>query len=432
MTTPVEPELLPGLADLHPPKMYRVAQHFNEQHIDGIDSAIAEQIAKAEITVMLQPGRTIALAVGSRGIANIDRIVRAMVDELKKRSVNVFIVPAMGSHGGATAEGQLDVLRHLGVTEQSVGAPIHSGMDAVPIGTITSAHGNELTLYMDKTAHDEADLIVPINRVKPHTAFKGAVESGICKMLSIGLGKHIGCARLHREGVTVFDTLIPDAGRMVLDTGKIGFALAIVENAYEQTAVIEAVPAAQVIEREAELLKIAEERMARFLMPRIDVLVVEEFGKNISGIGMDPNITGRGELGTQLPGFDGPTIERIVVLGLTDKTYGNAHGIGMADIITEEMFDEIVRRTTWTNTLTAGTLACGRLPIALPDERQAIMAAAACVYGVDAAEARIVRIRNTLCMTDIAVSESLLDDVRATPDCKVIGEWDGTWHGHVD
>ena len=423
-------QYMPGLDELQLPKMYRVEQRFDSTHIADVEGAIAEQFARAEIEAMLEPGRTVALAVGSRGIAHIDRIVRTAVDELKRRDVEVFIVPAMGSHGGATVEGQLDVLKHMGVTEEAMGAPIRSSMEAVEIGSIQSDHGNDVKLYMDKHAHDGADLIVPINRVKPHTAFKGAVESGICKMLCIGLGKHVGCSRLHREGVTVFDTLIPAAGKKVIETGKIGFALAIVENAYEQTTVVDAVPAAETLEREAGLLKIAASRMARFLMPRIDVLVVEEFRKNISGIGMDPNITGRGELGAELTGFNGPKIQRIVVLGLTDKTYGNAHGIGMADVITESMFDGIVRRTTWTNTLTAGTLACGRLPIAMPDERTAIMAAAACVYGVGAADARIVRIKNTLCMTEIAVSETLLEDVGATANCEVQGEWDGVWRGH--
>jgi hypothetical protein len=341
--------------------------------------------------------------------------------------VEVFIIPAMGSHGGATAEGQVDVLDHLGVTEASVGAPIRSSMNIVEIGFVTSSHGNRVPVCMDEVAYREADLVVPINRIKPHTGFKGSVESGICKMITIGLGKHVGCAVLHREGMNVFDQLIPEAGKMVLETGRIGFSLAIVENGYEQTAIIEAVAPAESMTREAALLKIAGERMAHFLMERIDVLVVEQFGKNISGVGMDANVTGRGELGGALPGYEGPNIKRIVVLGLTDQTYGNAHGIGMADVITEWVFKQIDQSVTWTNTLTAGSLGCGRIPIALPDERQAIMAAASCVFGVEATEARIVRIRNTLCLTEIAVSRSMLDAVEHTPGCEVIGEWDGTW-----
>lgn len=420
-------EFLPGLSRLELPKMYGVGQRFDPDHIADVESAAHAQLERLEIDTIIRSARTIALAVGSRGIANIAAIVRTTVAHLQRVGIDVFIVPAMGSHGGATAVGQVELLEHFGITEQSVGAPIRSSMEAIEIGSVQSRHGNDVKLYMDAIAHGEADLVVPINRIKPHTGFKGQVESGICKMLTIGLGKHVGCARLHREGMGVFDHLIPLAAQKVLETGKIGFSLAIVENGFEQTAVIEAIPAADTIVREPQLLEIANKRIARFLLPRIDVLVIDEFGKNISGVGMDANVTGRGELGGALPGFDGPAIQRIVVLGLTELTGGNAHGIGHADIITDRVFEQINHRVTWTNTLTAGSLGCGRLPIALPDERQAIMAAASCVFGVDADEAWIVRIKNTLCLTEIAVSESMVETVKKTPNCKLMDEWDGQW-----
>ena len=422
-------EFLPGLSKMQLPRMFRVRQRYDESHIKDVESAIRAEINKPQIQKILEPAGTVALAVGSRGIAGIDRIVRTVVDCLQQKNLNVFIVPAMGSHGGATAAGQADVLEHLGITQSSVGAPVRSGMEVVEIGSVVSTHGNEVVLTMDAITHAEADLVVPINRIKPHTGFKGEVESGICKMITIGLGKHVGCARLHREGMNVFDHLIPEAGRKVLETEKIGFSLAIVENAYDRTALVEAVPAAETLQREPQLLAIAKKRIAGFLLPRIDVLVVEKFGKNISGVGMDSNVTGRGELGGALPGFDGPDIQRIVVLGLTDQTYGNAHGIGHADVVTDEVFSMIDRRMTWTNTLTAGSLGCGKLPIALPDERQSIMAAASCVFGVKAAEARIVRIRDTLSLTEIAVSQSALKMVENTQNCEVVGEWDGGWEG---
>ncbi len=420
-------ELLPGLNTLELPRMYRVRQRFDPTHIEDVDEAVRAELSRPQINDILRGARTVALAVGSRGIANIRDIVAATVAALRGQDVDVFITPAMGSHGGATAEGQVDVLHHLGVTEASVGAPIRSSMNVVEIGAVTSSHGNRVPVCMDEIAYREADLVVPISRIKPHTGFKGSVESGICKMITIGLGKHVGCAALHREGMNVFDHLIPTAGKMVLETGRIGFSLAIVENGYEQTAMIEALTPAASMKREGELLQIAGERMARLLMERIDVLVVERFGKNISGVGMDANVTGRGELGGALPGYAGPDIKRIVVLGLTDKTYGNAHGIGLADVITDRVFEQINRGATWTNTLTAGSLGCGRIPIGLPDERQAIMAAASCVFGVKATEAHIVRIWNTLCLTDIAVSQSMVDAVGKTPGCEVIGEWNGTW-----
>ena len=424
-------EYLPGLTELQLPKMFRVRQQFDPQRIDDVVSAVHAQFERPEIAQRLKPDMTIALGVGSRGIANIVDIVRAAVDVLKQRNIKVFIIPCMGSHGGATAQGQADVLDHLGINEDSVGAPIRSSMDAVEIGEVTSTHGNQVKLYMDAIACEEAEGVIPINRIKPHTGFKGDVESGICKMITIGLGKHIGCARLHREGMTVFDHLIPTAGKAVLDTGRVPLALALVENGYEHPAVIEAVIDEKVIERERDLLAVVKDRMAKLLMSRIDVLVIEEVGKNISGVGMDANVTGRGELGP-MPFFQGPDIKRIVVLDLSSNTYGNAHGIGNADIITQKLFDQIDKTNTWTNTLTAGSLGCGQLPVALPDDRQAIMAAAACVFGVPAEKAHIVRIKNTLCLTEIAVSESMLTAIENTDNCELQDEWDGKWHDHGD
>jgi len=423
-------EFLPGLLSLTPPSMYRVEQRFDTQHIRNVPQAVKAAFADGKAD-MIRPGMTVAVAVGSRGIAEIPVLVRTLCDVLKQRGADVFIVPAMGSHGGATAEGQVNILHHLGVTEASCGVPIRSSMDVRGIGTVASTHGNTVELCMDAIAYDEADAVVPVVRIKPHTGFKGQVESGICKMLVIGLGKHVGCSRLHREGMEVFDHLIPAAGQVILDTGKVAFALAVVENAYEQVAQVEMIESARVVEREAELLVMAKQQMAKLLLPRIDVLVVEEVGKNISGIGMDANVTGRGELGGPLKGFDGPQIVRIVVLSLTEETEGNAHGIGLADILTQVAFDQVDRRMSWTNTLTAGSLGCGKLPIALPTESQAIMAAASCVPGVPAAEARVVRIRNTLCLTEIAVSSSLLESISATEGCEVIGPWDGVWRKTV-
>jgi hypothetical protein len=420
-------DMIPGLSGLTPPPLYRVRQTFRRPTLEDPAAAVAEQIAGPEVAATLDGIETIALAVGSRGIAGIVPMVGALVTALHDRGLNVFIVPSMGSHGGATAEGQEAVLTHLGITEDSVGAPIRSSMATESIATITSPHGNEVPVYMDALALHEADAVIPVNRVKPHTGFKGPIESGLCKMLAIGLGKHAAAGRLHREGYGVFDRLILDVGRAILDHGHVAFGLAIVENAYDETAIIEAVPADRVVEREQALLEQARDLMPRLLMERIDVLVVERFGKDISGIGMDANVTGRGETGDALPGFDGPDIRRIVVLGLTDETAGNAHGIGLADIITRRLHDQIDLRDTWTNSVTAGSLACGRIPAALDTDDQAIMAAASAVPGVNPTEARIVRIRDTLSLPEIAVSGNLLGEMDSNEACEVVGEWDGTW-----
>ena len=262
--------------------------------------------------------------------------------------------------------------------------------------------------------------------MKPHTGFRGPVESGICKMLAIGLAKHEGCARLHREGYDRFARLIPAAAGPLLASGRVPFAVAVVENAAERLALVEAVPAAQVLAREPALLDLARGLLPRLLLPRIDVLVVEEMGKDISGVGMDTNVTGRSEHG-HLAGFTGPDIQRIVVLALTAATKGNATGIGLADLITERAFAAIDRTVTATNVLTSGSLPGGRIPVALPSDDEAILAAASCVPGVRAGDATIVRIRNTLRLGHIAVSENLLPVVRATAGCSVVGRFDGTW-----
>ena len=406
---------------------HRVIQRFARPRLHDLAGAVHTQLQRPDIAAGLDSLGTVAVAVGSRGIAHLADIVTALVAGLRSRGLEVFVVPAMGSHGGGTAAGQQGVLAHLGITERTVGAPIRSGMEVAEIGSVASPHGHDVPVFMDAMAWSGADAVIPVNRIKPHTGFRGPVESGLCKMLAIGLGNHTGARRLHGEGYGVFDRLILDAGRAIIATGHVAFGMAIVENAYGEVSVIEAVPADRIVESEQHLLEDARRLMPRLLMPEVDVLVVEEFGKDISGVGMDANVTGRGETGGALPKFDGPSIGRIVVLGLTEATGGNAHGIGLADLITQRAFDQIDRTATWVNSLTAGSLACGHIPIALPTEDQAISAATHALAGVAPEAARIVRIKNTLHLTEIAVSDTLLEICRATAGCEPAGPWDGTW-----
>jgi len=416
-------DYLPGLADLRLPAFHRVAQRFPSPTVADPAAAVASELARPAIAALLRPGQRAAIAVGSRGIAHLAELVAALVAGLRARGVEPFIVPAMGSHGGATAEGQRAVLAGYGVTETGIGAPIRADMATDLIGALTvdgdgycpcaaDATG-AIPVYLDRAALREADLVIPVARIKPHTGFRGPVESGIAKMLCIGLGKHIGCARLHREGYGRFATLIPAAAALTLATGKIAFALAVVENAAEDTAWVEAVPAAEIARREPELLTHARTLMPRLLLDEIDVLVIDEIGKDISGTGMDPNVTGRGELGRPVD-FVGPRIGRIVVLGLSAATKGNATGIGMADLITRRCADAVDRDATFTNVLTSGSLAGGKLPVSIPGDEAAILAAACCVPGVNVRDARIVWIRNTLRLGEIAVSANLLPTVTAS------------------
>lgn len=391
------------------PRMYPIRQTFDAPKLADAAVAVTAELAKPAIRSRVTPGARVAVAVGSRGIRGIDRIVRAVVDALKTMGASPFIVPAMGSHGGATAEGQRDLIGRYGVTEQAMGAPIVSSMATTVIGE--TAGGVPIHFSSDALA---ADVVVPVARVKPHTDFRGRVESGLCKMLAIGLAKHAGCSRLHREGFPRFGELLPEVATRILERTNVGFGVAIVENANDETAHVEAVPAADFLRRDGELLVLAKRLMARIMLPAIDVLVVREIGKDISGAGMDPNIMGRTVKGP-LQGYDGPEIKRIVVLGLTEATHGNAIGIGAADYTVESLVGQIDREATYANSIAAGYPESGRIPIALADEAEALRAAIGSTPGVDIARPRVVRIRNTLELGVIEVSEALLDDVRREP-----------------
>jgi hypothetical protein len=391
------------------PRMYRVRQTFDAPQLADPAAAVASELARPAIRSLVAPGARVAVAVGSRGIRGIDRLARSLVDGLKALGASPFIVPAMGSHGGASAEGQRDLLARYGVSEDALGVPVMASMATTVIAE--TAGGVPIHFSSEALA---ADLVVPLARVKPHTDFRGRVESGLCKMLAIGLAKHAGCSRLHREGMARFGELLPEVASRVLERTKVGFGIAIVENAYDETAHVEAVPAADFLRRDAELLVLAKRLMARIMLPAIDVLVVERIGKDISGAGMDPNIMGRTVKGP-LQGYDGPEIRRIVVLGLTEATHGNAIGIGAADYTVEALVAGIDREATYANSIAAGYPESGRIPIALADEAEAIRASLGFTPGVDLARPRVVRIRSTLDLRTIEVSEALLDDVRREP-----------------
>ncbi len=426
------PDYQPGLSAIPLPELHHVRQEFVAPQVDDVGAAVRAALLAPDIAALLRPGLRIGIAVGSRGIAGLAVIVTSLVSALTARGCQVVIIPAMGSHGGATPEGQLAVLANYGVTPDTVGAPIISTMATTIVGALRwdAAAGD----YFSDPAGDvpvpvasdalACDLIIPVARIKPHSGFRGVVESGVCKMLCVGLGKHAGCARYHREGYARFAALMPAAAAVVLATGRIAFALAVVENAAERTARVEAIPAAAILGREPELLTQARSLMARLLLPDIDVLVVERIGKEISGTGMDPNVTGRSESGN-LPGFNGPRIRRIVVLGLSESTHGNATGIGLADVITERAFAAVDRHTTYTNILTSGSLEAGKLPVAMPDEDSALRAALTCMPGVRPEDATVVRIRDTLHLRDIAVSANLLAVVRRTTGLSVVGPFQG-------
>lgn len=395
------------------PRLLRAKQRFDAVSIPDLEDAIAVEFRKGHAGSALKPGWRVAIAVGSRGIHDIDRIVRCLVALVRSKGSLPFIVPSMGSHGGATAEGQTALLAGYGITEDLVGAPVVSSMEVAEIGKTPGG----VPVYFDKAALG-ADAIIPVARVKPHTDFRGPIESGLCKMLAIGLAKHVGCSRLHREGFSSFSTLIPEAASVALAKAPVLFGLAIVENARDETTHVEAVPAGNFLSREPELLALAKRNMPRILAKDIHVLVIGEIGKDISGAGMDPNIVGRTTKGI-LAGFDGPSIQRIVVLGLTEATHGNAIGIGLADFTVTSILDRIDRGATFANSIASGNPEAGRIPIALDTEDEAVAAALSCSKGGDFNNPRIVRIRNTLSMGEIEISEAIAQDPDRDPRLQI-------------
>ncbi|MCB9116294.1 MAG: DUF2088 domain-containing protein [Caldilineaceae bacterium] len=391
------------------PRLLPVTQSFPRPRLDDPRAATQRMVSDRLAELNARSGARVAIGVGSRGIRDIVPVVQATVTACRDAGLAPCIVPAMGSHGGGTAEGQRSVLEHLGITEEAVGAPIVSSQDVTTIGVTESG----IPVSFDRTALD-ADFIVPINRVKPHTDFAGTHESGLCKMLAIGFANHAGCSRIHQEGFARFHEVIPEVAGLILRTLPVAFGVAIVENAYDETCLIEAIPRAAILAREAELLQIAYANMARLYFDHIDVLVVEEIGKNISGAGMDPNIIGR-TAGGLLPGFDGPAIRRIVVGALTAAGYGNAIGIGEADFTTERLAGQMDRMATYANAIAAGVPESARLPIVLPTLDDAVRAALQTCGLDDWSQAAIVRIKNTLHLDTILVSDALAGAVDAHP-----------------
>lgn len=387
----------------------------DDEHLSDVNAAVAEQLARPECADAIRPGMKIALTAGSRGIDRIGEVLAATVDQLKRRGGAPFIVPAMGSHGGAVAEGQIHLLAHYGITEASMGCPIRASMEVVEVGQLPSGE----RLYTDQLAYAEADLIIPIGRVKPHTDFTGTIESGLLKMLAIGLGKQHGADSLHASGFEQFPWLIPTAGRFLLKQLPVPFGIALVENGYGELALLEAIPAAQIETREGELLENARQRMARLPIEHLDVLVVDQMGKDVSGAGMDPNVLGH-YYDQKLP--HGPDVQRVVVLDLTSNSEGNATGVGMADFCTERLVKKIDRATTYMNQLTSKTPAGGRLPMTAPSDKLAIQMALSSLRRARHDAIRLMRISSTKDLTNVWASEAVLPDLVATGRAELRGK----------
>jgi len=398
-----------GGLDIAFPKMVTVRQQFESPKVDDIAAVIKSEFEKPEIRARVKPGQVIAVGCGSRGIANIATIAKSVIEGLKALGAQPFIFPCMGSHGAATAEGQKQVLEGYGITEAAMGVEIRATMETTIVGHLEDG----TPVHMDANAA-KAEAIVVINRIKPHTSFRGPTESGITKMLSIGIGKINGAATYHRHGMSMFPTLLPQIREVNIKARNILFGVGIVENAYDQTAAIEIIPAEEIGAREPALQEMAKRNMPRIQFSDIDVLVIEEMGKNISGAGFDPNVTGRNRRNVEW--VADPLVKKIVVLGLTPESHGNATGIGGADVVTMRLYREMDVGATYANVITSMNLDGAAIPIIMNTDKDAIALAVKTVVRVKPGDCRIVRIRNTLDLAEIEVSEPMLAEVKTQPE----------------
>lgn len=395
------------LRDVPLPRMFHAAQKFPDAHIDreDIERAIFTEIDRVGVGERVKPGMRIAITAGSRGIRNVDEITRSVVAYVKSRGAEPFIVPAMGSHGGATAEGQKDMLAGFGITEEAMGCEIRSSMETVLLGY--SELGKPV--YMDKNAY-ESDGVILSCRLKPHNAFRGPIESGPCKMMTVGLGKQKGAEQVHSDGMDIIAKNIPTMAKVTLGTGKILFAIPCLENAYDQTMMFEAIPAENILTREPELLKIAFANMPNIIVGAGDVLIVDNVGKNFSGTGVDPNITGTFSTPYASGGVQ---VQRTCFLNLTPQSHGNSLGVGLASAITKRIFDEIDADAMYTNCMTSTVVKSAMVPCVMSTDKEAVQFCIRTCNRIDKDNPRVIRIKNSLHIGQVMLSEAYYADVLA-------------------
>lgn len=401
------------LRDIRLPRMVKVRQVFDDTRIEDVSGALRAQLERPEIKETVRPGMSIAITAGSRGIDNIALIIKETVDYLKSLGAEPFIVPAMGSHGGAVAEGQVAILKNFGITEEAMGCPIRATMEVDVFARLEDG----TPVHIDRCAH-EADGIVVINRIKPHTGFRGRYESGLYKMMTVGLGKQKGAETTHGRGRLKMGETIEKSGNAFLEHTNILFGVATVENSFDRTYGLYAMTKEEMRELEPVYLEKARALLPRLMIEYADVLVVDYMGKNISGTGMDTNITKSYTHGYGIS-RDGRA-KRIAALDLTDETHGAAVGIGQADVTTQRLFEKIDFNTTYPNLLTSGGTDSAKIPMVLDNQRLAIQAAIKTAAGADKDHIKLIRIRDTLHITEIEISEALLAAAQAHPQMEVI------------
>lgn len=410
---PVVDAKMEGLDQVVLPKMVKIRQLYDDSRIENITAHLFRELeAKLEKRERFD-GRRICLTAGSRGIPHYGDIMKTIVLWLKKQGAEPFIIPSMGSHAGATAEGQAEMLAAYGITEETMGVPVLSSMETVQVGCLEDG----MPVYCDRYAY-ESDGIVIINKIKPHTSFKGDYESGLLKMMGIGLAKHKGAAQVHMKGYENFHWLIPKIGEVCLKTEPIVFGVGIVQNAYDDICHLEVMEKDQIKERDRALLQMAKGRMARFKFSQTDVLIIDEIGKNIGGAGFDPNVVARRD--RRYPGA--LISQNIFVRGLTRETHHNASGIGTIEVTTLKCVRDIDWAVTWTNMMTANFLPGCRIPCFARNDREALRWAIRTCTGIRYDDARVVRIKDTMHLYEIEVSQNLAQELEKSKEIEILSE----------
>ena len=401
------------------PKMVRIRQNFDRTHIpvEDIPETVRKELDRVDLGGKIQPGMKIAITCGSRGMTNNAVMARAMVDFVKSRGAEPYIVAAMGSHGGATAEGQTQILKDYGITEEAMGCPVKSSMETVQVGL---SGIRKQPVFVDKNA-SEADGILLFNRIKPHTSFRGPYESGLMKMMAIGLGKQKGAESIHHQSPAIMHELVEEYGRTILENCPVLGGIAVIENAYDDTCMIKGLTPQEIIDKEPGLKEISYKTIARLLFEKCDVLVVDKIGKNISGDGMDPNISGRFVLPQYCSG--GIQAEKVVILDITDETHGNAQGIGLAEVTTRRLVNRMKLEMTYPTGVTNTFLHLMKIPMIMDNDREALqLALMCCPDAEDHDNMKLIRIPNTAHIGEIEISEGLLPLAKANPDIEILTE----------
>ncbi len=407
------------IRDVPIPKMVKIRQNFDRTHIPETELAgvVTRELDREEIGGKILPGQKIAITCGSRGITHYAVMARAMVDFVKSKGAEPYIVASMGSHGGATAEGQLQILRDYGITEEAMGCPVKSSMETVEIGLSAV---RKQPVRIDKYA-SEADGILLFNRVKPHTSFRGRYESGLMKMMAIGLGKQHGAENIHHQSPGIMHELVEEYGRAVMENCPILGGIVIVENAYDETYLVKGLSPEEIITEEPKLRDLSYETIAHLLFDECDVLVVDKIGKNFSGDGMDPNISGRFVQPQYCSG--GIDAEKVVILDLSDETHGNAQGIGLAEVTTRRLFNKMKLEMTYPTGVTNTFLHLMKIPMIMDNDREALqLALCCCPDAEDQTNMKMIRIPNTAHIDVIEISEGMLPLAKANPNIEILSE----------